>query len=1313
MESAVRHLIEGELELVGPLHLGSGESTSRPGLEVEGSEEGARRSAEISAVVTDHTGKAYLPGRSLKGALRAWLAGVAGKGAAAAYEQTLGTEEIGPSEERQGRPAFGGKVEIWNAFRIGAPPAGSENLPFWNEHRGTAVRASVALDRRTRTVAGDRLFHEEFVPSGTKFQVKVSGQGLNDDELELLLFGLAGFNAERPIGLGAGGADGHGRFRWRLTRLSRLLPEEIPRWFEQQPPPAGFDRLFPLPAEESARIEKRALARFEAPARGELAVTLAITFDSPFLVAAPHRKKAEQLGQALPDHLPVKDLAGNPLLPASSLRGALRHRAEKILRTLGIEVCRPESPEGACPALTREDAVPGLCAACRLFGAPGWGTLLAVPDFHPAEGVAPERLEIDHVAIDRFTGGVSGSLKFSTEAFGGVVLEGTLRLDLARKIEPWMEGLLALVLRDLLEGDLALGFGAAKGYGECRAEILELRGNGLAWKRGQEIGEALRQVLVERIGTFHGWIREQQPSAFSAAVAKRLAPGAPPPPPKPPSEARDEGLFHNPYHFIPLGKEMDDPESISRQDFEAGRLGALAHDRFQTGEGFYSGRLTYRVTTETPTVIGGRRSDRGPAEPAVVEPFELKDRPALPGATLRGLLSGIAEAATGSAMRVLENRSLSYRAGMSQCLPALGRLVEDAGGKRWLEPLALSPLACDAQGQVRRDLAAPWRECFPQPLLRVYVNGYRGSKSEGVELARGSFLDRRFPKSSSSDNPEEIWYFPLGSLPTWTSGGEINVSNARVKGGRYLLAQDAPPGCKPEPITRAELDELEPAQKALYFPGRLRVLAIRGWEKEIPKQRTHEIFLPLPDPKLAWPRLEVTAALEVFHRLADERTDATSATDPEKREPLPFGLEGKNREKLGALRLKPGDLVFFRLDSKDANKVAEVAEVAVSSIWRKTAGSVFDYVDEELRPFHPKRKKVSAAERLFGFVEQGLDQPGKPALAIASRVRFSFGRLENGSQEPWYLEKRPVPLAILGGPKPPAPALYFRNRHGGDAFIAKSALVPKYHTVQGRKVYLHQPSGERWRFKGRPEDRPKLRCLAKPLRRGLTFLAHLDFDNLSERELALLLYALRPTPAYRHLLGMGKPLGLGRVEISPSGLFLVDRRRRYAEETDLLAAPRYHLRSWAPGYPAEAAAGNTAAGPEVAELVGRFRAAMNPEVRWAIELVGDPESVSAEVIYPRTDQQRLEDEEGFEWFMANEKREKRGQMLAPITYGGGLARLKRRHDPGQGGDGTRSSFPAAERSGKNGGPQAPPPAKKPELGGFRLFGDLDKLRKKD
>lgn len=1316
MEPAVRTLIEGELALATPLHLGSGEATEREGLEVE-EPGGKTRKAEVSAVVTDHEGRAYVPGRALKGALRSWLTTVVGLEGSPLVEQVLGSEQVLSREERGEKKVFGGKAEVWNAFVSELPsfadePAGSPKLPpYWCAKRCTGVRASVALDRRTRTVASDRLFHEEFVPPGTKIRVRVSGQGLTEEELDLLLFALDGFNREpKRVSLGAGGADGAGRCSWALNRLSRQRPEEVGRWLAQQPAPAGYEGLFEVAEAERKAIQGRALTRWVVPPANELAVRLAITFDAPFLVAAPRRKTEAQEGTGEPDHVPVTDAAGRPLLPASSLRGALRHRAEKVLRTLGVHACRPEEPAEACKAVTKIEQVGDLCPACLLFGAPGWGTLLQVPDFEQVEIKAAHdegskegvrkpahAQDFEHVAIDRFTGGVSGSLKFNTRAFVDAGLEGTLRLELGRQHEPWMAGLLALVLRDLTEGDLPLGFGAAKGYGACHAEVLAVKGEGLVWSSGQPVEQGVRGKLAEKVEAFHTWVaREAKPVVAASQVP--LEDAEPPAAPQPRAEALPADAFHNPYHFVPLGPEMDDPETISAKDFADSKLGALAHDRYQTGAEFFSGRVVFRVMTETPTVVGAQHERASESEPAVVKPFELDGEPALPGASLRGMISSLAEAATGSAMRVLQDRSLSYRAAMKESLPALGRLV-DEGGTLKLEPLALPALPCDVEGSVFDPVSPTWQYLFPVPRLRVYVNGYRGLGREGgVRLETGTFLERVLPRSASSDHPDDRWYYPLGAPPVWDADGRPTMPRPHVKKTRnwrgeesyQVVAQDRDPGqappenAKPEPISQQVYDSLAAAEKALYVPGILRVLDIDGHEKEIPSQRTHEIFLPLPDPAKPAPRLDVQSALAEFHRLADERTEAD--------EHLPFRLKGLPRT--GKVRLEAGDVVFFQVDKSDPPRVTEIA---LSSIWRKSAGTVFDYVPSELRPLHPGRKEVSIAERVFGFVEQGLKQAGKkePALALASRVRFSFGRMETGTTEP-YLVAEPVPLQILGSPKPPAPALYFR-KDGSTAVIAKSRLRPDRHAPQGRKMYLHQREAEaRWQFTGDldGDKRKHLRSKARPVRPGVAFLAHVDFDNLTERELALLLYGLRPTEPFRHLLGMGKPLGLGRVEVSPLGLFLVDRRKRYGEETDLLAGLRYHRVSvlaeleagLGKGYPREAVAAlasraeatqgsATSRGPDLADLVGRFRAAMKEELRWALELLGDPDSVQqgVSVIYPRTDGQEQQDEKGYEWFVRNQdERHFKGHQLAPITPSRGLPTLRRQHQPvEQGGGGGR------------------------------------------
>jgi hypothetical protein len=70
---------------------------------------------------------------------------------------------------------------------------------------------------------------------------------------------------------------------------------------------------------------------------------------------------------------------------------------------------------------------------------------------------------LDFLAIDRFTGGGAEGLKFDALALWKPAF--TLRLHLDNP-EPWELGWLALVLRDLAEGWLRVGFGAAKGFGQ-------------------------------------------------------------------------------------------------------------------------------------------------------------------------------------------------------------------------------------------------------------------------------------------------------------------------------------------------------------------------------------------------------------------------------------------------------------------------------------------------------------------------------------------------------------------------------------------------------------------------------------------------------------------------------------------------------------------------------------------------------------------------------------------------------------------------------------------------------------------------------
>jgi CRISPR/Cas system CSM-associated protein Csm3 (group 7 of RAMP superfamily) len=337
-----RWRISGTLSTTTPLHVGSGETIMRDAL-VDDSN--APVPVDIAAVATDHRQRAYIPGTTLKGNLRAWLNmhGIS----SSAIDAVFGSAE--PSTPH----AMGGKAEIWDAFATGTPDP-SPQVPYWDANRLTGVSVAVAIDRRTRTASPNKLFHEEFVPPGISFEVTVTGQDLELGEPELLLYALEGFNhTEHPIMLGAGTGDGHGRFTWNLNDIARIeTQEDIVAWLQQPNPPVGYDGLVSLTEADREAIGMRALCGWGSSTQPALTLTLSIHFDGPFLVNDPSRTKKGRprsaVDEGIPNHAPLRDHQGRLMLPASSIRGALRSQAEKILRTLKAQT--------ACLAVDSEDA---------------------------------------------------------------------------------------------------------------------------------------------------------------------------------------------------------------------------------------------------------------------------------------------------------------------------------------------------------------------------------------------------------------------------------------------------------------------------------------------------------------------------------------------------------------------------------------------------------------------------------------------------------------------------------------------------------------------------------------------------------------------------------------------------------------------------------------------------------------------------------------------------------------------------------------------------------------------------------------------
>jgi CRISPR/Cas system CSM-associated protein Csm3 (group 7 of RAMP superfamily) len=514
-----RARIEGLLRLKSPLHIGSGDTAAwrQDDLPAE------RERPELDTAPDYHTccllpGRGpYLPASSLRGALRARLHGA---GAADALRRRLFGEV--PPSPADGQ-ASAGCLRLRDAFidadaslpdyraLADTPAAGNSTRcppdnktpalpPYWMQGRGTALRQGIARDPRLGTAMDERLYSHERVPAGVAFRIVMDLIDATRDELRGLLALLRGWDGSLAGALGARTGKGWGRVAWEPTDVLTLDEATFRRWLAEDDPTGRLDDcLTPDPALLAQAQGRAANATAPAPPPGVLALDLKLTPRGPILVNEPGWRPADGADdEHTPTHYFSRDPAdGTPLLPGTSLVGLLRARARRILCTMAAGILETAA-DGASPAaptdLLAEQAAEALLG--RLFGsaerrgalwlgdARAEGKLRAADHDLPDADPPPAGAEAQHVkcheqtfiAIDRFTGGTrsirgQGAL-FSVQGTVDGSFRAPLLLETARLARQeaggtphWWQGLLLLVARDALEGDLSLGWGQGRGWG--------------------------------------------------------------------------------------------------------------------------------------------------------------------------------------------------------------------------------------------------------------------------------------------------------------------------------------------------------------------------------------------------------------------------------------------------------------------------------------------------------------------------------------------------------------------------------------------------------------------------------------------------------------------------------------------------------------------------------------------------------------------------------------------------------------------------------------------------------------------------------
>lgn len=224
----------------------------------------------------------------------------------------------------------------------------------------------------------------------------------------------------------------------------------------------------------------------------------------------------------------------------------------------------------------------------------------------------------------------------------------------------------------------------------------------------------------------------------------------------------------------------------------------------------------------------------------------------------------------------------------------------------------------------------------------------------------------------------------------------------------------------------------------------------------------------------------------------------------------------------------------------------------------RRAATPLDFVPVDLR----KPEQTDLAEAIFGYVEAQKQE--SRSTSCAGRVFFSDARLEPTQDDVW-LSNEPITPKVLASPKPTTFQHYLvQDKDKGHDPDEKQRLAhyatPTTETaIRGHKMYWHRGPVETTEVQEQSEVNwatDTQHTSIKPVKAGVRFRFRIYFENLRDVELGALLWALtlpgEDGKDYCHSLGMGKPLGMGVVKITPT-LYLSDRKSRYRRlfgETD-------------------------------------------------------------------------------------------------------------------------------------------------------------------
>lgn len=442
------------IETITPLAVGNGESDFMTD----------------ALVATDVNGLPYIPGTTLAGVIRhslkpeiAKLFGfresTSERERRIEREKKLGTKDI-PLDISEGASVIFSEARLVGKDGKILDGLAPESLDweddFYKYFKQLPIRQHVAINDKGVAVKGAK-FDEQIVYKGTRFgfEIEMVSKEDNGKIFKQILNQLS----SQTLRIGGGTRHGFGEIRiisCDMAKINLTNSDDLKNYLAKKSDLSS----------EWERFEKIQLT--ENPANGWEKYSLKLKSDDFFLFGAGYADNDA-------DIIPVEETyidwsagsaqfkANNIIIPASSVKGALAHRvAFHYNRLKGYYVGNPEAKVG-----TANQAV------CALFGndhpkALTPGKVMISDVIEPASGDFVFTKILNHVAIDRFSGGAISGALFSEKVIYGKGQEFELKIwvdKTAFSTDEKIEEAFNCTLQDIETGMLPLGGGVNRGHG--------------------------------------------------------------------------------------------------------------------------------------------------------------------------------------------------------------------------------------------------------------------------------------------------------------------------------------------------------------------------------------------------------------------------------------------------------------------------------------------------------------------------------------------------------------------------------------------------------------------------------------------------------------------------------------------------------------------------------------------------------------------------------------------------------------------------------------------------------------------------------